>query len=217
MKRMKFWLGGVVAALAVTGIAVAAGGANTDTPSATFTAAAKRVSTKNCNGSDGAYTITRGRYEGTMTSTNAALNGKVRIEVHSVYNNDEKAGWMRGEIRVLGDDSRAAASFQAVNLDGNVEGLLSGRAGRPKAGLLANFSATFGAGGFTDGKVGTGASGNEALLFNRGCVRDNGDDTKVSAPAPTREAKPKENTPPRGDAKPKDDTQQQAPERTRGK
>ncbi len=27
-------------------------------------------------------------------------------------------------------------------------------------------------GGFTDGKVGTGASGNEALLFNRGCVDD---------------------------------------------
>src|SRR6476620_9599198 len=125
MKRIKFWLGGVVAALAVTGIAVAAGGANTDTPSATFSAAAKRVQTKNCTGSDGAYTITHGRYEGTMTSPNPALNGKVRVDVHSVYNNTEKAGWMRGEIRVLGDDGRAEAKFDAVNLDGNVEGLLS--------------------------------------------------------------------------------------------
>src|SRR4051794_16754278 len=205
MKRTKFWLGGIVVALAVTGIAVAGGGANTVTPSATFDAAAKRVQTKNCNGSDGAYTVTHGRYEGTMTSTNTALNGKVQIEVHSVYNNDEKAGWMRGEVRVVGDGGRAEAKFEAVNLDGNVEGLLSGRAGKPKAGLLANFSATFGAGGFTDGKVGTGASGNEALLFNRGCVPE--------------DKKPKDGAPAR-DAKPKDDTQQQAPEqkeRTRSK
>lgn len=184
MKHVKFWVGGVVAALTIAGVAVAAG-AQTDTPSATFDAAAKRVATRNCTGSDGAYSITVGRYEGTMTSTNPALNGKVRIEVHSVYNNDEKAGWMRGHVRVLGTDSRAAAEFSAVNLDGNVEGLLSGRAGSPKAGLLANFSATFGSGGFTDGKVGTGASGNEALLFNRGCVDDkpkgdkpNGDSTQ---------------------------------------
>ena len=179
MKHVKFWIGGVVAALTIAGVAVAAG-AQTDTPSATFDAAAKRVATRNCTGSDGAYSITVGRYEGTMTSTNPALNGKVRIEVHSVYNNDEKAGWMRGHVRVLGTDSRAAAEFSAVNLDGNVEGLLSGRAGSPKAGLLANFSATFGSGGFTDGKVGTGASGNEALLFNRGCVDDKpkGDSTQ---------------------------------------
>ena len=179
MKHVKFWVGGVVAALTIAGVAVAAG-AQTDTPSATFDAAAKRVATRNCTGSDGAYSITVGRYEGTMTSTNPALNGKVRIEVHSVYNNDEKAGWMRGHVRVLGTDSRAAAEFSAVNLDGNVEGLLAGRAGSPKAGLLANFSATFGSGGFTDGKVGTGASGNEALLFNRGCVDDKpkGDSTQ---------------------------------------
>jgi hypothetical protein len=189
MKRLKFWIAGMVAVLAASSIAMAAGGAATETPSATFNAAAKRVVTKNCTGSDGSYTITHGRYEGTMTSTNPALNGRVRLEVHSVYNNDEKAGWMRGELRVAGDDSRAAAVFSAVNLDGNVEGLLIGRAGKPRAGLLANFSATFGTGGFTDGKLGTGASGNEALLFNRGCVRDD-DDGKVSLPA--RGEKPKD-------------------------
>lgn len=171
MRHLKFWIGGMVAALTIAGVAVAAG-AQTDTPSATFNAAAKRVATRNCTGSDGAYTITVGRYEGTMTSTNPALNGAVRIDMHSVYNNDEKAGWMRGKLRVAGTDSRTAADFSAVNLDGNVEGLLSGRAGSPKAGLLANFSATFGSGGLTDGKLGTGASGNEALLFNRGCVSD---------------------------------------------
>src|SRR6476469_3550574 len=115
---------------------------------------------------------------------------------------------MRGEIRVEGDSGRAEASFQAVNLDGNVEGLLSGRAGKPKAGLLANFSATFGAGGFTDGKLGSGASANEAVLFSRGCVSDA---KKPNEGAPTRDAKPK------GDAKPKDDTQQQTTRQVRGK
>ena len=210
MKRMKFWAGGVVAALAVTGIAVAAGG-STDTPSATFTAAAKRVQTRNCTGSDGAYTITHGRYEGTMVSSNAALNGKVRVDVHSVYNNTEKAGWMRGEIRVLGDDGRAQAKFEAVNLDGNVEGLLSGRAGKPKAGLLANFSATFDASGFTGGQLGTGASGNEALLYNRGCVDEK---AKGKDDAKTQEPKPKDGTAPTRDGTPKDSAGQPAPERT---
>ena len=198
MRRMKFWLGGVVAVLAISGIAMAAG-AQTVTPSATFSAAAKRVVTKNCTGADGSYTVTHGRYEGTMTSTNPVLNGRVRLDVHSVYNNDEKAGWMHGDLRVVGDDSRASARFSAVNLDGNVEGLLTGKAGKPKAGLLANFSATFAAGGFADGKIGTGASGNEALLYNRGCVRD--EDKKDKSPA-------------RGDAKPKEGTDQgTAPER----
>jgi hypothetical protein len=192
MKRLKFWIGGAVAVLAVSGVAMAGGGAATDTPSATFTAAAKRVVTRNCTGSDGAYTVVHGRYEGTMTSTNPALNGKVRLEVHSVYNNNEQAGWMHGELRVVGDDGRAAAHFSAVNLDGNVEGLLTGRAGKPKAGLLANFSATFAAGGFTDGKLGTGASGNEVLLYNRGCVRD---EPKLNSSARGGE-KPKEGTRP---------------------
>ena len=97
--------------------------------------------------------------------------------MRSVYNADESAGWMEGElwVRNVDDKTGTHARLQAVNLDGNVEGLLVGRSGSPKGGLLANFSATFDAsstGGFSNGKLGTGASGNEALLFGRGCVSD---------------------------------------------
>ena len=50
--------------------------------------------------------------------------------------------------------------------------------GPAQAGLLANFSATFdpsSTGGFTDGKLGTGASANEALIFGGGCTGDKPD------------------------------------------
>jgi hypothetical protein len=195
MKRIKFWIGGAVAMLAVTGVALAGAGANTATPSATFTASAKRVDTKNCQGADGKYTITRGRYEGTFTSTNAALNGPARLTVRSVYNNDESAGWVTGELQVRGGDTgRTQARFSAVNLDGNVEGLIVGKSGPPRGNLLANFSATFdqsSSGGFADGKLGTGASGNEALIFGGGCVDDKsdkapkGNDSKPTDQQPT--------------------------------
>ena len=188
MKRTKFWIGGVVAMLAVTGVALAAKGANTATPSATFTATAKKIDSRNCTGADGAYTIGRGRYEGTFTSTNPALNGPARLTVRSVYNNDESAGWVTGELQVRNGTDKAgtAARFSAVNLDGNVEGLLVGKSGPPRANLLANFSATFdqtSSGGFTDGKLGVGTSANEALIFGGGCTSDkpksnNGNDTK---------------------------------------
>src|SRR3954468_11239814 len=180
MKRMKFWIGGVVALLAVTGVALAGQGANTATPSATFVASAKRVDTKSCQGGDGKYTITRGRYEGTFTSTSPALNGPARLTVRSVYNNDESAGWVTGELEIRNGTApgRTQARFSAVNLDGNVEGLIVGKSGPPRANLLANFAATFdqsSSGGFTDGKLGSGASGNEALSLGGGCTSDKAD------------------------------------------
>jgi hypothetical protein len=200
MKHLKFWIGGVVAMLAVSGVALAGGGASTATPSATFTASAKRVETRNCQGGDGKYTITRGRYEGTFVSTTPGLNGPARLTVRSVYNNDESAGWITGELQVRNGtvDGRTQAKFSAVNLDGNVEGLIVGKSGPPRANLLANFSATFdqsSSGGFTDGKLGSGASGNEALLFGGGCTSDKPDK------APKNDS----------DTKPTDQTNQNAP------
>ncbi len=200
MKRMKFWIGGVVAMLAVTGVALAGQGANTATPSATFTASAKRVDTRNCQGGDGKYTITRGRYEGTFVSTTPGLNGPARLTIRSVYNNDESAGWITGELQVRNStaDGRTQAKLSAVNLDGNVEGLLVGKSGPPRANLLANFSATFdqsSSGGFTDGKLGSGASGNEALVFGGGCTSDKPDKAPKSG----------------SDTKPTDQTNQNAP------
>lgn len=170
MTRLKFWIGGVLVALATTGIALAAGpdGASTDAASATFRAEAKRVTTRNCKGSDGTYRITRGIYAGTMESSDPRLNGRLRIRIHSVYNTDEKLGWAHGVVHVRGEETRAAARLSAVLSDDSMEGLLTGAAGAPRAKLLANFSADFTPDGFS-GKLGSGDSANLALLFTRGC------------------------------------------------
>jgi hypothetical protein len=177
MLRLKFWIGGALVALAATGIAVAATGASTSTASATFSAEAKRVATKTCQGADGTYKITRGVYEGKMTTStdDARLNGPVRIRLESYYNTTESAGWMRGELRVRnGDDNGTWAQLAAVNLDGNVEGLLSGGGKAPRARLLANFSAKFDTEqpDSISGELGQGGSTNEALFFGKGCQRD---------------------------------------------
>jgi hypothetical protein len=174
MLRLKFWIGGALVALMVSGIAMAAAGAKTDTPSATFSATAKRVQTKTCQGSDGTYKITKGVYEGKMDSTDPRLAGPVRLKIESVYNTDESAGWMRGELKLRNGDTdmRAEAQLSAVNLDGTVEGLLTGHAGTPRAKLLANFVADFTPDGFANGKLGTGGSANQSLFFGGACVRD---------------------------------------------
>src|SRR5207247_3154289 len=55
-------------------------------------------------------------------------------------------------------------SFDAVYDHGKVGGLVSGRAHDPRAKLLGNLSATFSAAtGFTDGKIGGGATGGSAV------------------------------------------------------
>jgi hypothetical protein len=199
MLRLKFWIGGALVALAATGIAVAATGASTSTASATFSAEAKRVATKTCQGADGTYKITRGLYEGKMTSTDdARLNGPVRIKLESYYNATESAGWMRGELRVRnGDDNGTWAQLSAVNLDGNVEGLLSGGGKAPRARLLANFSAKFDTEkpDSISGELGQGGSANEALFFGKGCQRDEEHPKPNAKPANTQQPPEKPNRP----------------------
>jgi hypothetical protein len=193
MLRLKFWIGGAIVALATTGIAMAAQGAKTDTPSATFSATAKRVQTRTCEGSDGTYKITRGVYEGKIDSEDLRLNGPVRIKIESFYNTDENAGWMHGELRMRNADtqSHAEARLAAVNLDGNVEGLLTGMARAPRAKLLANFSAKFTPDAFSDGELGQGASTNQALFFGGGCQKgDDGDHAAKPETKPERTEKP---------------------------
>ena len=164
MVRLKFWIGGVLVAHAATGIALAATVASTSTASATFSADAKRTATRTCQGDDGTYKITRGVYEGKMESTDARLNGPIRIKLESYYNTTENAGWMRGELRMRNGENGTWAQLAAVNLDGNVEGMLSGNGKSPRAKLLANFSAKFTGDALSDGQLGTGGSTNEASL-----------------------------------------------------
>jgi hypothetical protein len=199
MLRLKFWIGGALVALAAAGIAVAATGASTSTASATFSAEAKRVATKTCQGADGTYKITRGLYEGKMVSTDVRLNGPVRIKLESYYNTTENAGWMRGELRVRNGEDGTWAQLAAVNLDGNVEGMLSGGGKTPRARLLANFSANFTPDALTDGQLGTGGSTNEALFFGKGCQSDeehSKPDAKPEKQQPDNQQQPTKDTAP---------------------
>jgi hypothetical protein len=198
MRKRTIWtiLAGLVA-LAIAGLAVAAHkGAQTDPAVASFSATeVKRIKTRTCEGADGTYKITHAIVEGTVASTeDPVLAGNLRLHLKSVYNDTENLGWVTGKahIRSEGADpdtraTRARASLKAVNVDGEIEGMLVGGAGAPHWKLLANFSASLAdTGAVTNGQIGVGSSGNSALLFRGGCHR------KADGPAATSERKEKE-------------------------
>jgi hypothetical protein len=163
-------------ALAIAGMAMARehGGAQTDAAQATFSATdVKRLKTRTCEGADGAYKITHAVVLGEVVSaSDPVLNGKLKLHLKSVYNDTEDLGWVVGRAHVRHETTgtRVRAGFAAVNVGGEIEGMLSGGAGRPHSKLLANFSANLAdTGAFTGGTIGTPSSDNSALLFRGGC------------------------------------------------
>jgi hypothetical protein len=172
-------------ALVLAGLAVAREeGAQTDAAAATFSAIdVKRLKTRTCEGADGTYKITHAVVLGEVVSaTDPLLAGKLKLHLKSVYNDTEDLGWVAGKAQIHNESAgtRARASFRAVNVDGEIEGMLAGGAGHPHWRLLANFSASLAdTGAVTDGKLGTPSSDNSALLFRGGC-RQKKDDS-VSA------------------------------------
>lgn len=178
MRKPTIWtiLAGLVA-LVVAGIAVASQrGAETDDATAAFSATeVKRLKTRTCEGADGTYEITHAVLEGEVTTADpAVLGGKLRLHLKSVYNDTENLGWVTGKAHIHNEtadpDTRARASFKAVNVGGNLEGILVGGAGAPHWKLLATFSATLAdSGAVTDGKIGKPSSENSALLYRGGC------------------------------------------------
>jgi hypothetical protein len=195
MRKRTIWtiLAGLVA-LAIAGLAVAAHkGAQTDPAEASFSATeVKRIKTRTCEGADGTYKITHAIVEGTVASTeDPVLAGNLRLHLKSVYNDTENLGWVTGKAHIRNEladpDTRARASLTAVNVDGEIEGMLVGGAGAPHWKLLANFSADLAdTGAVTHGQIGSaGSSDNSALLFRGGCHR------KADGPAVASERKEK--------------------------
>jgi hypothetical protein len=192
MRKRTIWtiLAGLVA-LAIAGLAIAAHqGAQTDAATATFNATeVKRIKTRTCEGADGTYKITHAVVEGTVVSaTDPVLAGNLRLHLKSVYNDTENLGWVTGKAHIRNEaadpDTRARASLRAVNVDGEIEGMLVGGAGAPHWKLLANFSANLAdTGAVTNGQIGVGSSDNSALLFRGGCHR------KADGPAAASERK----------------------------
>lgn len=165
-----------LAALAIAGLAVAGRhGAETDAVAATFSATeVKRMKSRTCTGADGEYRITHAVLLGEVVSTtDPLLAGKLKLHLKSVYNVAESIGWVAGTAHIRNEaadpDTRARASFRAVNVGGEIEGLFTGGAGRPHWKLLANFSAKLADTGVTEGQIGGGSSDNSALVFRGGC------------------------------------------------
>ncbi|MBA2462417.1 MAG: hypothetical protein H0V45_11725 [Actinobacteria bacterium] len=169
MKRF-FLLVAALTALVATGAAVAnmkAG--DVSQVSATLSAATVahlQTRTITCEGQT--IEISNGRYTGTSTSTTPDLAGPVELKVRSVYNTTKKLGWVEGHLKVRADDDRSNARFAAVNVDGKLDGWLTGKAGQRDGILLGSLTGSFtSAGGLTEGQLGAGTGANAAIIAKR--------------------------------------------------
>jgi hypothetical protein len=132
------------------------------------------MKSRTCTGADGEYRIVHALLQGEVVSaTDPVLSGRLRLQLKSVYNVTENLGWVTGKAQIRNEaadpDTRAKASFAAVNVGGEIEGMFAGRAGEPQWKLLANFSANLADTGVTNGQIGGGSSDNSALAFRGGC------------------------------------------------
>ena len=157
-----------VVALAGAGLAVAHGfdSKSVKSVSATFTAtSAQDVRTSTCTGSDGhVYATNKGTYTGTATSTDASLNGTLTIYAESLIDTTANIGTVTGKLQIGSGGDEDETHFEAVYSGGNVAGIAEGHTQTPHTSLLANLSAAYSAtGGFTNGKLGGGASGGDAV------------------------------------------------------
>lgn len=177
----KLRLLGVAAALALvaTGVAIAHEGAKADTDAvtATFQAERTKVSEKTCTGGDGTYRVAKEEFTGTVTSSDARLNGNMVLRTHSFINQTTGLGTTRGEaiLRSADGKHKGSARLTAVNTQrGVLEGVLVGRvksAGDTLAGgdIVANIHAQFSSETALGGTLGGGAGANTAVIQGGHC------------------------------------------------
>jgi hypothetical protein len=89
--------------------------------------------------------VFRGRFQGTITSTDERMSGDLTVRVRSVVNTE--TGWGRTTGKVViresggGKPKFEGRSVGVVEPDGGVEGFLRGRTvAKPHARLFANFN-----------------------------------------------------------------------------
>ena len=184
-----FALAGLTA-LGTAGIAIAhgndnAGGLKTTPVAAIFTAAAgDNLSSRTCTGADGTYTISRGSWNGTATSSSDRLAGPLTIRGELGVNQTTGAGWLVARVRIDGSSSGdrrkdgrkddhsdrrkdAGGELNAVIAGGKLSGFLTGRV-HDEGALYASVSASVGTAGLTDGQIGGGTISPAALVVDRG-------------------------------------------------
>ena len=180
MRRLTTFALAALAALVVAGLAIAHDSQTKKTSpvSATFIATpTEKATTVQCTGGDGTYDITRGTYEGTATSSDGVLTGKISLRTKSVVNTTTGYGYTEGKVTLRDADGKlkAKARLVAVNTQkGTLNGFLDGRV-KEKGHLLANFSAAFNADGSSlSGELGADAPvapQNSAIVTSGSCER----------------------------------------------
>jgi hypothetical protein len=173
MRRI-LWLG-VVGALALTaaGVAVAKRAADAERVSATFSAAATdNVKTETC----GTTQRVAGLFTGEAESSDARLDGPITLRVTSVYDTEDNVGVVQGSVRFSRDEEegKGNARLHAVNDNGTLHGVVIGNVRQQRAHLVATFTADFAAAGLTNGKLGTGAAGDNtgAVWAKKKCAEE---------------------------------------------
>jgi hypothetical protein len=160
----------VIAALASAGVAVAhgiEGGAQSATAvNASFTATSVKGSdTHTCTTAAGkTVASTKATYTGTASGS-PDLTGTATIQARITLDTTDGVGVVSGTLRI----GKAQSHFSAVYDHGAIVGMASGHGATPHQQLLANVSAGFSAaGGFTNGKIGTGSAGGSAVELASG-------------------------------------------------
>lgn len=177
MKRTFVGAAVAVAALLTAGIAVAhdiEGGKSATAVSGGFVATtASHVSTRTCTTSAGKTVVTsEGTYTGTATGS-PDLVGAATLHARSTINTTDNVGVVNGTLKIdVASGRDTVAQFTTVYAGGQAVGLAVGHSHAPAAQLIANISAGFSAtGGFTNGKIGTGAAAGTAVeVAPAGCT-----------------------------------------------
>lgn len=147
---------------------------------ATFQAAVVSTQERQC---DADHTKFRVRFEGTQTSADARLSGRITIRAVSIVNTQNGYGSTRAKVRLsdpaTGKPKLHARAVGVLEPDGGTEGLLAGRTvGPDSVRLLANFNvAQDPASGALTGELGkdsqSGAAQDPAILTSA-CKRGHG-------------------------------------------
>ena len=164
------------AALTTAGIAVAVvNSGGVAAVSATFDATnVVRSIQKSCtvNGGD-TYTYTRAVYKGAAASSDARLNGPIRLAVQSMVDDTTGIGALIGDFSVNGAANpgsfgRIEASLSGGQASGSVRGHVRLPWGELFAGVNGGFTAS---GGFTGASLGAGSGADSGVVLSQGaCV-----------------------------------------------
>jgi hypothetical protein len=160
-------------ALAATGVALAAGGPNAQSMSATFkatTVSHAKLTTCSINDSD-TFASTLATYTGTATSSDARLNGTISIRTASLVDTDTGVGRVVGVFRIRNANGMGShGSINAVVSNGDATGAAIGRVNGPAGQLATTLSSPFdpaaGFGVSSSGELGTGTAAGTGVVLN---------------------------------------------------